>query len=269
MNRKIIFGFCILFLLILFTGCLQKVETNTVKNIVKEESVPAKPSAAEPAQQAGSESYEDRIIEEFDKEKTEATEEEKEEKQDLGFMTGAAVAGLSEIDPRVAELVDKAKELKEFRYYYSESPDVHLKSQFFIKDEKVKIILPAPPAFARGKYYNAIYLDTKTKDAAAYCEDEKRCSDLNQEFPANYDDYYRLTPRDWALFVEDAEVLGTEVMYNRDTTLVEFEKGGRTYRIWLYNYHGLAAKVVEDYGASKPRILFFELISTHVSDNQI
>lgn len=290
MRKEVLTSICLVFILIVLAGCLGSTDAQSFQQeslqdpaqgtaAQEQQDRQAGPgvvlpdSAAQPAED-GEKGYEDeeddisdKSVEEYQPERDEIDAQIDES---LDLMTGAAVSGLSEIDPRVSELLERAEKVSQIRYYLSESPDLHIKSQYFVRDERMKIILPEPPAFARGKYYNAIYLDNDAGKAEAYCEDEKRCDDLNQKFDVEYEEYQSQTPRDWALFVaEDAEVLGTEALFNRDVTQVQFEKEGRTYKVWLYNYHGVAAKVVEDAGSRRPHIMFFELISTHVSDEQV
>lgn len=252
-----------LLVLFLIAGCFSGVETEVIEKVAE---APAGAATVTLPDSAAVDKVEGKKVVEIEK------KDELDDRIDgsLDFMTGAVVTGLSDIDPRIAELVEKTNKNKEMRYYLSQSPDIHIKSQVFVKGNRMKIILPEPSAFVRGNYYNVVYLDTQTKEAVGYCEDLKRCNDLNKRFEdIDYDYYYQLTPRDWALFFDDAEFMGTETMFNRDVTQLKFTKAGKTYKIWLYNFHGLAAKVVEDAESANPNLIFFELISNHVSDTQV
>ena len=244
------------------TACGGETELTTVVEdegapVAEEETVELPPAPEEPA------------VEVIETEE-EVIETEEEEEDDMGSITGEAVVVSGCMDPAIQDLVDKAKDVDELHYMLRETPYLRKESEFFVKDEKMKIILPEPPAFIRGEYFNAVYLDTDTKEAIAYCEDRKRCDDYNEPFIVEYDDYYRQTPMDWVLTLGCAENIGTETMYNRDVVVAEYEKDGKTNRMWLYNYYGVASQVIEDVEAKEPAAQrTFEVLSKSVTDEDV
>jgi hypothetical protein len=252
--KKIALIITLLMIVSLFlTACGGETELTTV---VEDEGAEAEtdmvvlpPEPAAPAEPAEMETEEPAA---------EVIETEEQEEDGMGSITGEAVVVSGCMDPAIQDLIDKAKDVDELHYKMRET------------HEKMKIILPEPPAFIRGEYYNAVYLDTDTKEAIAYCEDRKRCDDYNKPFEVEYDDYYRQTPMDWALTLDCGENIGTETMYNRDVVVVEYEKNGKTNRMWLYNYYGVASQVIEDVEAKEPASQrTFEVLSKSVTDEEV
>ncbi|MBW2987191.1 hypothetical protein KY336_01450 [Candidatus Woesearchaeota archaeon] len=265
--KKVALIIAVLMMVSLFlTACGGKTELTTV---VEDEGAPAEPAVEEkvelpPAPEAPEE---EPVVEE---EPAVEVIEPEEEEDDMGAITGEAVADTGCMDPSIQALVDKAKDVDELHYLMRETPYLRKESEVFVKDEKMKIVLPEPPAFIRGEYYNAVYLDTDTKEAIAYCEDRKRCDDYNEPFDVEYDDYYRLTPMDWAMTLGCAENIGTETMYNRDVIVAEYEKDGKTNRMWLYNYYGVTSQIIEDVEAKEPAAQrTFEVLSKSVTDEDV
>ncbi|MBW3017721.1 hypothetical protein KY325_01025 [Candidatus Woesearchaeota archaeon] len=227
--KKILFALLIVSLLVLSACAGEKV--------VKEEP------AAEPV---------------VEKEVTPAVEEEKK-----------PVVVESCMESSVRELLDKAEKLDPLRYYMRETPYFREQYEALVRANKMKVILPEPSTFVRGEYFNTVYLDLDKKEAVAYCEDRKRCNDFEKQFDVDYDDYYRLTPVDWAMSLKCAKVLGTETMFSRDVALVEYEKNGKTSNMWLYIYNGVTAKMVEDVDAKEPVQRSFEMLSMSVSEKDV
>ncbi|MBD3259423.1 hypothetical protein GF371_02205 [Candidatus Woesearchaeota archaeon] len=193
--------------------------------------------------------------------------------EDAGMesVTGESVVDINTgcHDPEVKELLDKAEKTKQLRYLMRKPPYFREESEVYVKDSKMKIILPEASKFTRGEYFNAVYLDTDTKEAIAYCEDRVRCDDLNKPFDVEYDDYYVFTPMDWAKMLGCGDKTGTETMFNRNTAVVEYKEDGKTNIMNLYDYYGVAAQVVKDVDAKDPKMWTFEVLSNSVTEEDV
>ena len=173
------------------------------------------------------------------------------------------------VDPEIRDLIDEARNIEQLHYYMRESPYFRQQYEVFVKGDKMKVVLPEASKFIRGEYYNTVYLDLSTKEAVAYCEDKKRCSDFYEAFDVDYEQYYRLTPVDWAVSLDCAKEISTERMFNRDVVLVEYEMNGKTNNMWLYMFNGVTAKMIEDIDAADPVQRTFEMLSMSVSDEDV
>jgi len=199
-------------------------------------------------------------------------QEEPEPVEEAGMdtVTGSSVVETGGcLDPDVQMLVDKAKSTKEMRYLMRKPPYFRDEYEVFVKDNKMKIVLPEASKFVRGEYFNTIYLDTDSKEAIAYCEDRVRCDDLNKPFEVEYNDYYELTPKDWILTLGCADNIGTETMFNRHTVVVEYKEDSKTNRMNLYSYYGVAAQVIKDIDAKEPKMWSFEMISSSLTKEDV
>lgn len=173
------------------------------------------------------------------------------------------------VDPEIRALIDEARDLDQLHYYMRESPYFREQYEVFVKGDKMKVVLPEASKFIRGEYYDTVYLDLITKEAVAYCEDKKRCSDFYEAFDVDYEQYYRQTPVDWTLSLVCAEKVSTENMFSRDVVLVKYTENGKTYNMWLYMFNGMAAKMIEDIDAADPVQRTFEMLSMSVSEEDV
>ncbi|MBW2987480.1 hypothetical protein KY336_02920 [Candidatus Woesearchaeota archaeon] len=172
------------------------------------------------------------------------------------------------MDPEIKDLIAKA-DTDQLHYYMRETPYFRQQYEVFVKGDKMKIILPEATKFIRGEYFDTVYLDLSTKDAVAYCEDPKRCDDSEEEFAVEYDEYYRLTPMDWAMSLNCADEISTENMFDRDVMLVEYTLNGKTANMWLYMFNGVTAQMIEDIDASEPVQRSFEILSLKVDEEDV
>jgi len=173
------------------------------------------------------------------------------------------------VDPEIRDLIDEARDLDQLHYYMRESPYFRQQYEVFVKGDKMKVVLPEASKFIRGEYYNTVYLDLNTKEAVAYCEEKRRCSDFYEAFDVDYEQYYRQTPVDWTLSLDCAKEISTERMFDRDVVLVEYTENGKTNNMWLYMFNGMAAKMIEDIDAADPVQRTFEMLSMSVSDEDV
>lgn len=177
-----------------------------------------------------------------------------------------------QIDPEILRLASNAKEMMIYKYDAREHSLFRAITHFTISGNKIKIVLPEKDIYDRTKYYNTIYLDTKSKLALAFCEDRQRCQDLNKPFDISYEQSYRKTPRDWTLEIleaDSAQIVGGETIYDRPALIVEFKKDGIVRRYSLDMYYGLATHILINTGSEDVEEHKYELTGINVGEDEL
>jgi hypothetical protein len=58
-------------------------------------------------------------------------------------------------------------------------------------------------------------------------------------------------------------------MFNRHTVVVEYKEDGKTNRMNLYSYYGIAAQVAKNVEAEEPTLWSFEMISSSLTNEDV
>ncbi|MCK4670737.1 MAG: hypothetical protein KAT43_06050 [Nanoarchaeota archaeon] len=161
----------------------------------------------------------------------------------------------------LAVLMAKGKEKARNIHYLYRGPPLEFRDvyEYFIFGDKIKIIKSEPQQFVRGDYYNVVYIDTKTGDAVGYCEDDKRCDDMNTPFDTEYNEYLGTLPGEWFEIIDSAYKVGSEDIFDREANIYEFDYDGVKSRIWIDPFYGIPLQVrVDEYG-DDPIIYHYEV----------
>lgn len=145
---------------------------------------------------------------------------------------------------KIADLLAKGAKYTEMNYDYKDSQGTY---NIFIKDNKMKIELSSKTKFSGGENFDTVYLDTDTKTAVGYCEKKSICDKYkDQEFEAQYEDYYKKTPLDWRNEIVTAEDKGPgEPVFSRQTQKIQYKKGNNIIKMLVGKYYGIILKVEE------------------------
>lgn len=139
----------------------------------------------------------------------------------------------------IREILEKGKTgLSSYSYNYK-SPESDVKSQIYVKGNKIKIILPEKNTKEQGKVYNTIYLDTEKKTAQAYCIGYSSCEGkVGKVKDLNYEEAYIETPLGWLAKVTEAKQIDERTVEGRKSIYLETNIGKITvesYYGFLYN----------------------------------
>ena len=175
------------------------------------------------------------------------------------------------LDPRIQKLVDNARKVIKYSYK-ARYPESYGRRHVIvlISDNKIRITYPQQEFIVMRDSYDNIYLDTKTKEAIAYCEDKIRCNDPNSGFEVDYENYLPKTPIDWTKELIDADnikVIGNEYNHDRSLLVVEYELNGILYRQSLTDRYG-ASKIYINYGP-KVEIIDIEFTGEGFGEDEI
>jgi hypothetical protein len=167
--------------------------------------------------------------------------------------------------------------LKSYKYLEFILPDKKQPDTFFVKGTKIKIKLYEYEPYIAENYFDTVYLDTATKSIVARCENRKRCiwprgDNTKREWTdLNFDQYRRKTPYEWVKEVPlSADIIGPEVHESRDSTKIEYDKGGTHYTMWIDNAYGIAVEVIETPATGKPiNYKHNDVLFNTLSDNDV
>jgi hypothetical protein len=172
----------------------------------------------------------------------------------------------------VKALIAKAdSKVTSFSYVHSEPPVDTEATTFYVKGTKIKAALFEPQEYENRVYFDTVYMDAVAKTAVAYCEhrDDTRCPDKNRQFSANYDTYFEKTPYMWVKEITFAEKIGEEQVDQKDVDVLQYTSGGKTVKLWVNQYYGLAQKVEVTEGGDTHTYMFSELDVNKLSDSDV
>lgn len=179
-----------------------------------------------------------------------------------------------EIEERVmgeelSQLLAKAGQKVTSMYYlYYGPPEDQIGYGFYVKGEKMKVVLPARVKFDKESFYDTVYLNTQKKSAHAYCE-APGCLDKEKLFVVRYENYIRDTPFDKLNLVVYGEIKGDETIENRKVKVVEFEGRNVSGKMWIDTYSGLPLKVEETVKGETIRTEYRSLSVNSVMDSDV
>ncbi len=123
--------------------------------------------------------------------------------------------------------------------------------------------------------YNKVFLDTSTKKAIAICDKGgitcRSVWNKAQELPYEMQKIYP-SPVDIARGVRSPKKIGTQVLQERETTIIDYWNGqGMKERLYVDNYYGLPLKqvILGDDGSILEEHLFTQLSVGHVTEGDV
>jgi len=152
-----------------------------------------------------------------------------------------AVEESPDIPREVVDLFAQKSKVKSVSYIHHESADISKPSyRIAIKGTLMKISLPTQTELLNKNTIDTVIIDAARKEAEGYCESKKYCIKIGNQGAVDYATYYKKTPFDWVDEIEEAELLTTQRLFNRDTTKV-LVNGEYTY--WVDSFFGIPLKV--------------------------
>jgi hypothetical protein len=154
------------------------------------------------------------------------------------------------MSPELRDLLSRAdRKVKSYSYLYAVSKDNHFPHQYFIKGHYVKVKLFEIEPYFIENYYDHVYLDTKNKKAYGYWESRKKCisgryDNTKLVFNVSYDEYRIKTPYEFLKSVSFAEIVGPELIENRNAVKIRQVEGDVVTEMWLDDAYGLPRRVV-------------------------
>lgn len=153
-----------------------------------------------------------------------------------------------ELSPELKSLLGQHEgNVKSYQFKLTQPPDNVAVDFYWVKGDRIKIELQPKNTYDATSYFNVVYLDDSTKNAAAYCEDRTRCKEemLNKKFDVPYNDFRKTLALDWLAEINkaDAKILQTEQTYGLTTSRVQYTKDGATVDMWIDKSYGIPVKV--------------------------
>ena len=128
------------------------------------------------------------------------------------------------------------------------------KDKYFVKNNKIKIELDYLRETADGKY-NVVYLDTRTKEAVAFCQDKddvsgRKCDGLkNKPVQVMYNQFYVFTPADWMDKMRTAQdptvTFKAKTLFNRRVDEITWEQGSAQTTVYVDHTFGVPIEAIQ------------------------
>ncbi len=155
------------------------------------------------------------------------------------------------ISRELEDLLKRADQrLKSYQYLELIIPTKKQPDMIYVKGTKIKIKLYEYDPYIPENYLDHIYLDTATKSIVGRCENRKRCTwpqgdNTKKDYTdLNYANYKPKTPYEWLKEIPPtARILGPEVHENRETTKLEYDRGGVKTQMWVDNSYGVPLEI--------------------------
>ncbi len=243
--------------LFLLVACSTKQveETDPVVHVV-EEQVQETPVVAPPVQEQVSDAQQlpdvrEAVVKEELPPVVEAPEEEVEEESVPAPVVKQALPDpVVKMSPELRDLLSNAdQKVKSYKYMYSISKDNRYPHTYFVKGNYIKIKLFEVDPYYIENYYDTVYLDAKSKAARGFCESKSRCAirdidNTERMFNVSYTDYRVRTPYEFLKEITHAEIVGPELIENRQTVKVRQYDGDIVTDFWLDATYGMPRKIV-------------------------
>lgn len=176
-----------------------------------------------------------------------------------------------ELSAKIKAIIDKSENIDSLEYSYSDwkKGEPGFYSHVYIKGDSIKHEFGSMQNIGTAEYYNAVYLDSETKEAIGYCEKDNLC-DGQQPVILEYSDFDTLTPFEVLEELEYGEETGSAMFDDRDTKIIEYIKDGKKVRVWLWEYKGLPLKYEVTQDGEKVRTISYEsLLYNNVADADV
>jgi len=172
----------------------------------------------------------------------------------------------------VKAIMAKADSVTSIDYSHSEwvKGEAGYYAHIYAKGDKMKHVIELGSGkFAKGTYYDTAYFDLAAKSVIAYCE-EDTCDDRNAPIPVDFSDFTTETPFDVLKKVKYGAKAGTEMVDERETTIVQYDEDGKTIKVWLWDYKGLPLKYEVYSGDEKVKSIEYKtLVYNQVKDDEL
>ena len=148
------------------------------------------------------------------------------------------------IDEELNSLLLRRNDVPNVKFDYNEGPKDPRLMTIIMKGDKVRILL-SEENFWMLDDPNAIYLNTKTGEAYAYCESRRvsRCKDITTKYEIGYDKYLKPSPYKWLNDAVTGNVGGSEVIKGKSTNLIYFKVSKKPAKMWLDEHFKLPLKI--------------------------
>ena len=156
----------------------------------------------------------------------------------------------AKMSPELRDLLSNAdQKVKSYKYLYSISKDNRYPHTYLVKGTRMKIQLFEVDPYYIENYYDRVYLDAKTKTARGFCESKSRCAirdidNTNKMFNVSYTDYRVRTPYEFLKEITHAEIIGSELIENRQAVKVRQYDGNIMTDFWLDANYGMPRKII-------------------------
>ena len=150
------------------------------------------------------------------------------------------------LPPEAAKLLVRSDEkVKSYDFMYAPPPDNIPRDHYFIKGTRVKVELFEQGWFDPNTHKTAVYIDTQTKTASGYCEDNRitHCPNPARQFPVSFEAYTIKTPYQWLKEISYGKASEGEKISDRVTKKIVYTKGNALYEQWLDTFSGLPLRV--------------------------
>jgi len=181
-----------------------------------------------------------------------------------------------QIPEKIQELITKSKtKIKSYQYLLSEPPENRFLNTYFVKGDKIKVKIFEENAYKIGSYYDTIYLDLNAKTATARCENERRCSYAGEDytrkvFEADYDEFITKTPTSWLDDLNNAEIIGPEVVDGKSAIKIKSTCGSKIIEMWLHITYGVPIKVaITASGMPTETYRYSDMAFNHLKDSDV
>jgi len=156
----------------------------------------------------------------------------------------------TKMSPELRDLLSNAdQKVKSYKYMYSISKDNRYPHTYFVKGNYIKVKLFEVDPYYIENYYDTVYLDAKTKSGRGFCESKSRCAirdvdNTERVFNVSYTDYRVRTPYEFLREITHAEIIGPELIENRQTVKVRQYDGTIMTDFWLDANYGMPRRIV-------------------------
>jgi len=181
-----------------------------------------------------------------------------------------------QIPEKIQELITKSKtKIKSYQYLLSEPPENRFLNTYFVKGNKIKIKIFEENAYKIGSYYDTVYLDLEQKTATARCENERRCNYAGDDytrkvFEADYDEFITKTPTSWLDDLNNAEIIGPEVVDGKSAIKIKSTCGSKIIEMWLHITYGVPIKVaITASGMPTETYRYSDMAFNHLKDSDV
>lgn len=178
-------------------------------------------------------------------------------------------------DPAIAKLIEKSKRRVKSLRYTGHIKDTSSKAEFFVKGNLVKVNILDPVNLGLDKMIDTLYFDTSTFLGHGRCQRvDALCKGSSRElFDVDYDKYYTNTPMDWLQEFATTKptniVENSEIIEDRRTTKLTFDKNGAKYVFWVDEFYGVPIQIEETKSGQRRLIPFTKISFNTVSDDDV
>ena len=180
--------------------------------------------------------------------------------------------GPSVLSDELKELIAKADNVASIDYAHSEfvKGGAGYYAHVYVKGSQMRQDIElGSGTYTKDTLYDTAYFNLAAGTVKAYCEADD-CDDRNKVITEDMDKFVIETPFDVLDDINKGYKAGTAMVENRNTVIVEYEKGGDIIRVWLWDYKGIPLKYeVRDGEELLKKVEFQALVHNSVKDDQL